>query len=115
MNSKQVTDILDALALRFGATGEMLWAALVKQAYVDAIQSVIIILIAGSVLLFTYKKHKQIGDWADTNDGEFMLVGLAALNIICFVCVFVSIVSLPSVLNPEYYALELIIKALKPE
>jgi len=112
MEAKQVAEVLDALALRFGATGSMLWAALIKQAYIDAIQSLIMLLVSISIMVLTYKNSERLGIWSNENDGEPVLFALAALNIICIAIAFICLTSLPNVLNPEYFALKLILDSL---
>jgi hypothetical protein len=108
MDAENVGDILDALAVRFGATGEMLWAALIRQAYVEAALWGLALPLTGVCLWAAVRW--SIRDGGRSEPGPFMAVSVVAIATLFAIVGFM--IALGSALNPEYYALSKILGAL---
>lgn len=114
MNPKNVSDILDVLAVKFGTTASHLWEVLVRQVYLEAGQAVV--WLVGFSLLMAYCGRALAKDTTKSYDPTtkqvilWIGVGLSALCILielpwCFNAITYT-------LNPEYGALKLVGEAL---
>lgn len=106
MNAKNITEILDALAARFGSTGTHLWEVLVRQQAADAMRGFlfsVMVIAFGSFGVRLGRKQKADGyiEWFLP-----MMFGLAAI------VAGVGIVgyNVAILYNPEYYALGDVVK-----
>ncbi len=112
---------LAALAAKLGTTAQHIWAVLIRQARVEiAIDAIFLIL---SILIFsawfrwlrTYLKRNE-SDFFDGSPAEvfpLIVCGIGCLILFgfCVACLF----ELPTLLlNPEYWALQQIMGAMKP-
>lgn len=114
--------LLEKLANKLGTTSEYLWAVLIKQAPVAAITEVFYIIftiIFGVVLVklhmhFSNDKNKISYDELDVALGAPMLIGFLLFVIFTFGAIFGSIpVIVNGFLNPEFWALDYVLNALK--
>ena len=138
MNAQNISEILDALAARFGATGAALWAAIVKAQLVGAIKWAFIftvlytlLFVAWRVIMAPYNKDlAEASSASSANDdsseygrayrrseaqeavviGRFIFFAVLALLTV----IMVSTAPVQEVLNPQYAALKDIIGALNP-
>lgn len=104
-----VDQTLTVLGQRFGATGEFLWHVLIRQAYVEFCVSVVAFVLLGTAMLSI--RQAFVEGWRDADRFFAPVVGCLLLIMWAVSGIFV-IVSLPGVLNPEYFALQQILKAL---
>lgn len=114
-----LSKILNELADKFGTTVDHLYAIMIKQAYIDGIESIlgaIICIVAILVALRLFKNHFEsakkerpnyIENWNDYFE-EYVgitivscIVGLVLIILIPFACVN----AINALANPEYYAL----------
>ena len=108
---KDLTNLLEQLSLKLGVTTEYLWAALLKQALISGIQSIIYILFVILLGFILYPLHKKARskDFYNSND-PLWAVGLPVV----IICWFLSILllfpvignGLTAFLNPTYWALD---------
>ena len=111
---------LDLLSLKLGVATEHLYAALIKQVYVNAVYA-IIWLILGLVLVFKIKpvfkmlrKHGEESDYYSLAKDQFWSGSWLAISVLTVILIMVfSISSLIQVLNPEYQAIKEILKVLQ--
>lgn len=111
---KELAKILHSLAEKFGTTVDHLYAILIKQAYIEAIEWMIgfaIYSILYSIFIYRFRKyyiHKKRGNCDVTEPIWFLLI-ISSLSMICLIIGI--IINVPTMLfNPEYYALKQIIK-----
>lgn len=113
MNADNVNQILDALAARFGSTGAHLWLVLQRQAYVEFYVALAWCALAIGICAAIWRK--SVASWKDPLDEESSVV-FAVGGVLCMVGLVVAtiglFVALPGVLNPEYFALREILRAL---
>lgn len=112
MNAQNIGAILDALATRFGATGAMLWQALLRQVYVNAVvsvlQTLVLLAVAGTMFYFAHRRAK-----GDAQFVLYLLGGVVSAFVVTSVVCTISDVGMA--LNPQYGALRLVLKALRLE
>lgn len=102
---------LDLLAAKLNTTGEALWASLIRQARIDAIQDSIITL---GLLVAAYGFYRYIR-WAakDDDDGGHTLFAIVG-SVVTVILLFVYAPSIATeFLNPQYYAFDKIVHLLK--
>jgi hypothetical protein len=112
--AKQVSEVLDVLAQKFGSTVEHLWGILIKQAYVEGIISLVWVII--SIIVGTISIKYIIKFFKEEDDGwEGMLFaicfGLIALSALVF-CLNIND-TIRALVNPEFYAIKEIFGQLK--
>lgn len=116
--SKEVEQVLNVLAEKFGATGEHLWNVLVKQQYVDFfVWAIPAILLTISTIIFAIylckKKAWSVGGFIYENDFEDLFgVIFAFLGLLCFIAIIISFITFGGLINPEYYALKEIMRMI---
>lgn len=113
---QNVEKTLQILAERFGTTVEHLWAVAVRQTYVDAVTSILLILAVSAGAYFALKWCKKVFEEDDSYMGEKrMFTGLIACIVLgIFAGVVLSnIGNLLQVFNPEFYAVKLLLSTLK--
>lgn len=116
----KLIEVLEKLAAKLGTTAEYLWAVLIKQAYISALTSMSFILFTIVFGFSLWKIHKSFMDddrkMSYYNQDEalifpmiFAAVGFAFCLIASFMMISDVIIGLT---NPEYWALEKILKSL---
>ncbi len=112
---QQVSEVLDVLAEKFGTTAAHLWEVLVRQAYVEGGLGVLAALFfsilsayALKVLLPRAIAANEKARWPDAFT-QGLVYGAALLSgLVAFACVL----KIGYFLNPEYFALQEILKAV---
>jgi ABC-type sugar transport system permease subunit len=111
--AKVVSQTLDVLGAKFGATGAHLWQILVKQVYVNAMTATFISLMITGLLVVIYKGYKMAVTQDDTNSQEaFFGVG-CFLTVVAVISWAVTSSYVSQTFNPEYGALETVLTAIK--
>ena len=110
MNAQNISEILDALAARFGTTGVHLWEVLVRQQYVEAIWGLgFIAMTIVLIWLWVHWIRKCMKDKEYYMEEEEVFL-YSVLGVVLFILAIVSIVELftttPGFFNPEFYALQ---------
>ena len=105
---------LDLLAAKLNVTATVLWAALIRQARVEAIQdtiySVTLLLVVGGLIKVIHWRWKS--DDSHDDGGLVLACGIAA--IVLFVMFLLIASCIPTeFLNPEYFALTRLLEKLK--
>lgn len=122
MNAENVGEILDALAVRFGSTGAHLWAVLQRQAYVEVASAAYCVLVVAALIPLGFWFLRRGGAVADNPktpaDAEVPwyvggTITLIAGGIVALVAVFQIQSAIAAVMNPEFYALSLVLGAFK--
>ncbi|MEW6016513.1 MAG: hypothetical protein AB1760_00400 [Pseudomonadota bacterium] len=113
--AQQITLILDELAKRFGATAEHLWAVMVKQQVVRggvdlAVAGFFLLLLVAACVaeVWAVRHDDGLHDASETVGTAALLVGIPSL----FLFVTAAAYGTFALLNPEYYALQSILRAL---
>ena len=105
---------LDLLAAKLNVTATVLWAALIRQARVEAIQdtvwSVLLLFTVAGLVKFIYWRYR-----CEDGRDDFGVVVAAAVGAIGLFFMFLMIAScIPTeALNPEYFALTRLLEKLK--
>jgi hypothetical protein len=113
----KLTELLQQLANKLGTTVEHLWMVLTRQGQIEAVKSMIIfgVAILFAVLYALLLRNKYAILKEEDNDllgFVFLFTGLGGIIYLSVTaCQFVS--DIDGLLNPEYWALEHIIKKLK--
>lgn len=113
MTEQQVSRILEQLAAQLSTTVERLWGVLIRQAYVEGAYMLLLILAAILFTIALYRHTKNVWDADISEFHEFsILMGwtIAAVGLIG--SLFGLQAALTALLNPEYWALQQIIKML---
>jgi hypothetical protein len=111
--ARTVAQTLDVLAAKFGATGAHLWAVLIRQVYVEAIQAGVAVLLTGLLTWWMYRGLKlEIAKdrYANTENWTVGLVIGGCLFAVACICAMIFI---PQIANPEYGALQHVLDAFK--
>ena len=111
MNAENVGQILDALGVRFGATGAHLWTILQRQAYVEGVIALLAIGL-GSIMFaaFSWTTRKARDDY----NYEPVMVGIGISGVIVVICAVIQTFgAISAMMNPEYYALQQVLGAFK--
>lgn len=116
---QMVFDKLDAIAVKLGTTVDLIWPWFIKQQYVE-FAALSAGLVLGGMALFFFVKFTIKHWYADEgfsisyHDLEplFIIIGLASCFLFLVGCAAL-ISSLPTVFNPEYYALQSLIQMIK--
>jgi hypothetical protein len=114
--------LLQSLAEKLGTTTEYLWVIIVNQAKYDAITSVIQMAFMFAIIFWTIKLHIRFstedenGDTMYYNKEEYVIVPMifAAITSIIMLVFFLSGFNdlIAAIFNPEYWALNRILKAI---
>lgn len=115
--NQEILQRLDALAAKLGVTATHLWAVLVRQAYVEFATSVAFAVI---IAIATYGfvrvvRHGIAQEWYDDYDGlPQIFTGIVGIVLgVCWLVALVGVVQgIGYLINPEYFALHEVIKAL---
>lgn len=127
MNDQQ-TKLIEQLAQKLGTTTEYLWGVLVRQAFIDSIGSLFqmaIIVLYGIIL---YRLHKRFikeekieGSYNAFQNTYYryestiyiMFLGLVIFIILAFIAFFAIGDVINGFINPEYWALEKVLRIIK--
>jgi hypothetical protein len=114
--SQEILSRVDALAAKLGVTAQYLWGVLIRQAKFEAVSIFLAIGACCLVTLLVFLKYREVAAREDSpclDDHpalSFATTGIALMDVFI---VALSIRLLPTLLfNPEYYALEKVLKAL---
>lgn len=95
---------LDALALKFGVLGNQLWATLVHQARLEAIQDVFLTVFFGGLTLVCAWACKKMYQTDNVELGVF--IATMIFGLIFFFVAICCVTDIPTELfNPDYWAL----------
>lgn len=123
-----ITTYLDKIATKIGTTAEHIWPWLVRQQYVEAYYTLAISIILGimalSVILFVNKHWHPQKDYSDDNtkniysiykeDHEGFWTGLLILLGVLFTVFSLFCISeFGDIFNPEYHALQALLSMAK--
>jgi hypothetical protein len=119
MSGDKIANLLEELANKLGTTMEHLWNILMHQAYIEAFKNIIMIafFIVLEILIskytFKYNKGKSLEDIDDF--GSIAIIILSIVISIFIIAMIVSLVpeTIDAIFNPEYWALNHIIKLIK--
>lgn len=117
--NEQTAKLMQQLAEKLGTTAEMLWAALLRQARIEAWCDIAIeVVLIGTTLGFAFSARKlwerqkddDSGDW---EQGAFLVcvfatIGFGSVALVTLMADFSEILS--GFENPQYWALKQIIK-----
>jgi len=122
---ENLAELLKELAVQLGTTSEYLWSVLIAQAHIQVIThiyvTVIVLLTAGILFLVHRKLMKPIKEddrsWNKYDDIEVLAPIMGVLGVICLGAVIgVAFGIIPelitAIFNPEYWALQEILKQL---
>lgn len=109
MTNQKIAELIDQLAKSLGVAADHVWQVLVYQQYIDGIKQMIIYGVIFCVALVGFLKCLRLV----REEEEFWIIGcvLFGLAVVMTFCEFVSSIGL--LINPEYYAIQEILDALK--
>ncbi len=111
----QIGRLLAELAEQLGVAVEVMWAALIKQAYVEFVIWIVGILFTAALWVATKKLHAAVEKgYESPSAGELMvaITGVIALAL-SIGLIAAGYDAITGLLNPEYWALKEILSALK--
>lgn len=112
--NEQTTKLIEELALKLGTTTEYLWSVLIHQAFISSIIDCVLYTMYFVFMYYMYKGYKYM--LKEEKDEEYiqLVLFLSAVSIV-FTIVFILTISstITGFLNPEYWALEKILKNIK--
>ena len=113
--NEQTAEALKAIAAQIGTTSEHLWAALVAQAPIDGVATLLQVLILAAVTYAHVGLTRKAWAGFDRNPGPTITAGIAwlPLTIIWMSAFFYIPMLIAAFLNPEYWALKEILDAIK--
>lgn len=116
--------LIEQLAKQFGTTSEYLWNVLISQAAISATISlikIIAIIIFGIILYRLNKKFMKSNEHGDSLYAKHesalavpMVIGAIAMLVFVFIAFYNFSNVITGYLNPEYWALEQVLDAIKP-
>ena len=119
---KELMQRLDALTAKMGVTSEYLWETLVGQAFIEAMTSVVFVPIYVILVWFLFSRYikipvKSSRGGVEAVDDEFIgAIGRIFPGVLCLVLMVAALIRLEAMptqlLNPEYWALKELLKAL---
>lgn len=116
MNAQNVTQILDALAARFGTTAAHLWGVLIRQVYVTAIldTAIFVVLAVATYILvgMARAQHKKDPNGYDDWTTGVTIISAVAGFLTLLGGFFAKSSVVQAIVNPEYGALKLIGEAI---
>lgn len=111
-----LTNLIDALASKLGVAVDVLWAALIRQAFIAGIVDLTII----ALLCVAAFYMKTWAAWLLKNENRidemawFPFGVVAALVVVSIICVLSELpITLAAFFNPEYWAVNKILGTLK--
>ena len=118
--SDNTAKLIEQLAVKLGTTSEYLWQVLINQASVSAIQSVFMLLMASVILIILYRCHLYFMTAEKGRDDSryyyadyTQLIPISVMGLTALCCIVFSIENIiTACLNPEYWALNKILKVL---
>lgn len=125
--NNQTTELLQQLAQKMGTTVQYLWGILLKQAPIDATITLFQFFIVGILSFLLYKAHRRLLKPIESDDklsyrydngydkynasaGVPMIIGAIILVTLIMVCLFSIGDVINGYFNPEYWALNRILK-----
>lgn len=115
-----LANILNAIASKFGTTVSHLYAVMIKQAFIDAIENIIVVVILSSILItysvFYYKKYKAYQPKTSIWDNFFeehtgLTVIMLFTSVLCILGIILNASNaIDALFNPDYYVLKQILK-----
>lgn len=96
---------LSVLSEKFGTTIQHLWAVLVRQAVIEGIFNLVVVI----VLLGTIPFMVRWAKWLIKEEADSQWIGWCIVALIQFIFLACSAYAALSLLNPEYYALKQIL------
>jgi flagellar biosynthesis protein FlhB len=120
MSDDKIANLLEELANKLGTTMEHLWNILMHQAYIEAFKNIMLIalfIIAGILTLrytIKYNKGKSIED-IDNDFGSIAVIILSIVISVFTIAIIVCFVpeTVDAIFNPEYWALNHILKLIR--
>jgi hypothetical protein len=101
---------LDVLAEKLGTTGVYLWAILMRQVRIEAIENLVFALFFSIGTVILYKTAKWM--WNSGKKGDDIRIGSIFVHIACGISTFISLVllveSVEAFFNPAYFALKMV-------
>lgn len=126
----QTSEMLQKLAEKLGTTTEYLWNVLLKQAPISSTVTLFQFAVIGIASFLLYKVHRRLLKPSDDNEksmyryengydkygaatGLPMILAAITLSFLIIVCLFSMDDIVNGYFNPEYWALETILKSVK--
>lgn len=125
--SEQLIEVIQVVSEKLGVAAEALYPILIKQAYVEGVE-VLIQGLLSLVIAFislkgvrhiwkSYRKQRLSDKGIDDGEGFFMFIGVFLLSLICIFFFVLGVEqvtdSIGAFLNPEWYALEMLLDKIK--
>ena len=107
-----VDELLSVLAARFGATGTHLWELMIRQAYVNAATATLLLGIVCALSFGAWRHRWRPDALMGGGAGPAEVVTKGALGLAGFVVLLIWVDALSHALNPEYFALRQVLRAL---
>ena len=117
MSADDLVRLLDELGQRLGPTGEYVFALAVRQVYVDAaiyIGAWLVVVIALAIVARPLYWWTQDGD-SYSDRGLMATLGAMCAGFVLVGLTVAALLSLASLLNPEYAALRSILGSVRPQ
>jgi len=116
---EKLTPLLERLAEKLGVTTDMLWKALLRQALLDGlvslVQYVVVIVWTAYLVRLSYR-YRLPDETNDPLDHPFIMVGGSIVWLATVALVLIALFTLPTTLaaffNPEYWALKKVLSLL---
>lgn len=117
---KSVSEVIQALSDKLGTTSEYLWSALLKQAPIDGVASLVGLAIWFALLWLAWMYIKRMEEINDIESSDDARARKAAATVAWFVVVGLSVLALISssgtiiaaFFNQEYWALQFVMGQL---
>ncbi len=112
---ENLTPLLEQLATKLGTTTEYLWTILLKQAPIHAftiIGAFIFCILFGILLLRIFSKYRDTVEYKMDWQIPFIFISIIWMFVFIIVIAYLSS-AITALLNPEYYALQQILNAIK--
>jgi hypothetical protein len=108
---KELIPVLEKLAGKLGVTTDYLWGVMIKQASITAVTDIIQYIVITIVSYLVFKKAIKY-NW---NSDKFPFIPIAAgfMGIMVIMVFFAFPNTLTALINPEYWALDKILSAIK--
>jgi len=110
-----ISETIDVLANKFGATGTQLWEILIKQSMIDGYKNLIAsiiflaILIAGIILIKKAIKLNKKNEY-DENCEWFLGIGIIFIVVGFIISIITTCATIDNLANPEYQAIQSILQ-----
>jgi ABC-type multidrug transport system permease subunit len=124
MNDRAL-DLLEKLASTFGTTSEYLWSVLLYQARVYAVSTLFQYLLIAGYGYLLYRLHKKFSNKMPGSEDSYyyhyegllgvpMVIGVVVFAILVITAFFIINYVASGLFNPEYWALDRVLDAMKP-